>query len=65
VDLKENPYIEDYNCILFKKIIKGKKLFTFNEALMNVEEDGNYFDDSDKSTEVADAEVDDTSEVFF
>ena len=65
VDLKENPYIEDYNCILFNKIIKGKKLFTFNEALMNTEDDGKYFDDSDKSTEVADDEVDDTSEVFF
>ncbi|MHA1745701.1 MAG: Lrp/AsnC family transcriptional regulator [Promethearchaeota archaeon] len=64
-DIKANPYIEDFNCILFDKILKGKKLFTFNEALMNTEDDGNYFDDSEKSTELPEAEEDETSEVFF
>ena len=65
-EIKENPYIEDFTCIRFNKILKGKKLFTFNEALMNLEEDGNYFDDSGGAEEVADDnEEEETSEVFF
>lgn len=64
-EIKENPYIEDFNCIRFNKILKGKKLFTFNEAMMNLEEEGNYFDDSGSAEEVVDENEEETSEVFF
>ena len=65
-EIKENPYIENYSTVLFNKILKGKKIFTFNADMMQQEEDGEYFDDSGKAEEAEkDEEQEKTSEVFF
>lgn len=44
--LEENPYIEQCDVIKILNILKGKKLFKFDDKLISDEEDGDYFDDS-------------------
>ncbi|MHA1585483.1 MAG: Lrp/AsnC family transcriptional regulator [Promethearchaeota archaeon] len=68
--IKENPYIESFNVVKFSKILKGKKIFTFQDDMLPYEEEGEYFDDSDDNlldNEDEDKEIKEknTSEVFF
>ncbi|UYP47688.1 hypothetical protein NEF87_003973 [Candidatus Lokiarchaeum ossiferum] len=67
--IKENPYIESFNTIMFNKILKGKKIFTFMGDMLEQEEDGEYFDDnSDEVIDKKEKEAqndENTSEVFF
>jgi DNA-binding Lrp family transcriptional regulator len=64
--LQENPYIEDSQPLRLTKILKGKKIFTFDHSLISSEDTGEYFDDSGDDEDVADEEEEkNTSEVFF
>lgn len=47
VTLEENPYIENFSSVIFSKILKGKKIFSFNESQHIIkEEKGTIFDDN-------------------
>ena len=68
-DIKENPYIESYNSVLFNKIIKGRKIFSFQSNMLELDDDGEYFDDAKemrkKEKEEESFSEKNTSEVFF
>lgn len=69
--IKENPYIENFNIIHFSKIIKGKKIFSFLPNMIAPGEvAGEFFDDAEtKDMDEEEKEEEDeeksTSEVFF
>ncbi len=64
--LKENPYIENFDTIRLLKIVKGKKIFRFDDSMMEDDEDGEYFDDIlSEEDEVDENSEKNTSEVFF
>jgi len=43
--MEENQYIEDFTLIRLNDITKGKKIFAFREDLINIDGEGEYFDD--------------------
>jgi len=65
--IKENPYIESFSTIMFNKILKGKKIFTFTGNMLESDNKGEYFDDN--SDEIKKLPIDkseqNTTEVFF
>ena len=67
--ITENPYIESFNCIMFNKILKGNKIFTFMGDMLEQEEDGEYFDDNAEAEPTPktkeEQQQQNTSEVFF
>ena len=40
-----NPYVEDFDVVVFNDILKGKKIFTFQKQSLNLDDQGEFFDD--------------------
>ena len=63
--LKENPYIENCEVINLLTIVKGKKLFRFDEKLLDKDDEAEYFDDFLQDDEEDNETEKNTSAIIF